>query len=104
MTIKMAHVSILGLVLGLAAMVLAACAGTQGECTYDTDCPTLGYTCDPESHRCIRDSEYDKITDKQCNGDLDCDPVMERCENEKCVPVHINPIDGGVDGLSVDDL
>lgn len=94
----MARVSIFGLVLALTTMVLAACAGNQGECTYDTDCPTLGYTCDPESHRCIRDPEYDRKTDGLCNSDLDCDPVMQRCEDKVCVAVHINPTDGGPDG------
>jgi hypothetical protein len=84
--------------IGLLLIFLAGCSGAQGECTYDTDCPQLGYTCDLNSHRCIIDPLYQKLPDRECTGDLDCDPVLEYCDTDVGVCVAKIQPDGGPPG------
>ncbi len=76
---------------------ILGCSGSQGECTYDTDCPQLGYSCNPQTHRCELNDDYDRIKDKRCNNDLDCDPILEYCDPATNLCVH-KEFDGGQSG------
>jgi hypothetical protein len=58
----------------------SACTGSGGECSYDTDCPQLGYVCDTTTNRCVVDSSYERRKEGRCNTDLDCDAVLQRCD------------------------
>jgi hypothetical protein len=69
----------------LLALGVSACT-SQGECTYDTDCPQVGYVCEKSTHKCTVSTRYNEILLGRCATDLDCDPVMARCENGVCKP------------------
>lgn len=73
------------------AVSVSACRSSGDGCTYDTDCPELGYVCDPTTKRCVVDPRYEYIKNGECRSDSDCDQVLECCDNasesasNKCV-------------------
>jgi putative metal-binding protein len=78
-------------------LTISACSGSQGECTYDTDCQGLCQICDTAAHECVNDPVCQTITQGECENDSDCDPLQERCVNDVCVPIGQ---DSGPDGDS----
>jgi len=76
-----------------------ACSGSEGECTYDTDCPGECQICDTSSHECVDDPVCQSMIQGNCASDQDCDPLYEKCVSGKCVAVY----DGGDPGPSDGD-
>ena len=84
------------IMIGLAVLI-SACSGSQGECTYDTDCQQQCQICDTAAHECVSDPVCELIKKGECESDSECDPLQERCVNDVCVPIGL---DSGPDGDS----
>ncbi len=78
------------------ALTAGACTSDNVECRWDTDCAREAYVCDLATHRCV---PFSIIIDGPtiCQDDLDCDPVLERCSNGRCVRIG-GDLDPGGDG------
>jgi len=80
--------------LGAVLSFTGCSSGSQGECTFDTDCSQLCQICNTSTHKCVDDPVCEDIIQGKCQYSSDCDPMQEICLDGTCVL----KTDGGTGG------